>query len=196
MSDETVGIAVSGQTATEPAPQDAQPTGAEPGTKTEAAKTFTQAELDAIVTERLQRAQRKAEEATKKAAADAEAKHLQQQGEYKTLYEKLQAELEQERQRARTLEITGLRRDVAARKNLPAGLVDRLRGETQEEIEADADLLIANLPKPAAPNINAGDAGGKAPTLPNGMTEDGIRQQAVRLGVPFEAFKAALLNGR
>ena len=191
MSDET---AVQ-QDAT-PVPQDATPTGAEPGQKTEAAKTFTQEQVDALLKERLQRAESKAAQAAEKARQDAEAKALREQGEYKTLYEKLQTELEQERQRAKALEITGLRRDVAARKNLPAGLVDRLRGESLEEIEADADLLIANLPKPAAPNINAGDAGGKAQSLPNGMTEDGIRQQAVRLGVPFEHYKAVLLNGR
>lgn len=48
-----------------------------------------------------------------------------------------------------------LRRDVANRegKVLPAGLVDRLRGNTKEELEADADALLATLPQvPATPN--------------------------------------------
>ena len=49
-------------------------------------KTFTQAELDAIVAERLQRAQRKAEEAAKKAATEAaRRKALKEQGEYQKL---------------------------------------------------------------------------------------------------------------
>jgi hypothetical protein len=176
--------------------QDAQPTGAEPGTKTEAAKTFTQTELDAIVTERLQRAQRKAEEATAKARTEAERKAQEEQGQFQKLAESLKAELEQERQARKAAELAGLRRDVAARRNLPAGLVDRLRGETEQEIDADAEALLAALPKPAAPNINAGDVSSKTPSLPGGITEASLKEQAVRLGVPFEAFKAQFLNGR
>jgi hypothetical protein len=176
--------------------QDAQPTGADPGTKTEAAKTFTQTELDAIVTERLQRAQRKAEEQTAKARTEAERKAQEEQGEYKKLADSLKAELEQERTRAKALELAGLRRDVAARRNLPAGLVDRLRGETEQEIDADAEALLAALPKPQAPNINAGDASSKTPSLPGGFSEASLKEQAVRLGVRFEDFKAALVNGK
>lgn len=46
-----------------------------------------------------------------------------------------------------------LRNEVANRegKVLPAGLADRLRGSTKEELEADADALLASLPQPAAP---------------------------------------------
>jgi hypothetical protein len=176
--------------------QDAQPTGAEPGTKTEAAKTFTQTELDAIVTERLQRAQRKAEEATAKARTEAERKAQEEQGQFQKLAESLKAELEQERQARKAAELAGLRRDVAARRNLPAGLVDRLRGETEQEIEADAEALLAALPKPQAPNINAGDASSTSPKLPGGISEEALKQQAVRLGVKFEDFKAAFVNGR
>ena len=69
-----------------------QPTGADPGEKTESGKTFTQAELDAIVKERIERERRKADEATKKAAQDAEAKVLTEQGKYKELYEAIVAE--------------------------------------------------------------------------------------------------------
>lgn len=38
-----------------------------------------------------------------------------------------------------------LRHQVAANKNLPRPLVERLRGETLEEMEADADALLAGL---------------------------------------------------
>ena len=180
------------QEAQTPTHEQAQPD----ATGEKAERTFTKAEVEALVRDRLASAQRKAEEAANKARTDAERRAAEEQGEYKKLADSLKAELEQERQRAKSLEITGLRRDVAARKNLPAGLVDRLRGESLEEIEADADLLIANLPKPAAPNINAGDAGGKTPTLPGGITEADLRERAVRLGVKFEDFRAALLNGK
>jgi hypothetical protein len=180
------------QDAGTPTPEQAQPD----ATGEKAERTFTKAEVEALVRDRLASSERKSAEAAKKAAADAEAKTLKEQGEYKTLYEKMQAELEQERQRAKALELAGLRRDVAARRNLPAGLVDRLRGETEQEIDADAEALLAALPKPAAPNINAGDASAASPKLPGGMTEAALKEQAVRLGVRFEDFKASLLNGR
>ena len=61
---------------------------------------------------------------------------------------------------------------------------------------ADAQALIAALPKPPPPNINAGDAAGAGKTLPAGLTEAALREQAVRLGVPFEHYKAQFLNGR
>ena len=70
--------------------------------------------------------------------------------------------MQQAEQRAKALEIAGIRRDVAARLQLPVGLVDRLRGDTEDEITADAKDLLAALPKPHAPNINAGDAAARA----------------------------------
>ena len=177
-------------------PANAAPTGAEPGQQTEAARTFTQAELDRIVTERLAKEKARTEAAVKRAQDDAEAKRLAEAGEFKALFEKATAELEAERQARKALELAGLRRDTAARYSLPAALADRLRGETADELDADAQELLKSLPKPAAPNINAGDAPGQTAKLPGGMTEASIREQATRLGVGFEAFKAALLNGK
>lgn len=163
--------------------QDAQATGAEPGQQTEAPRTFSQADLDRIVAERLERAERKAAEKAEKARADAEAKALKEQGEYQKLFEKAQAELEQERQARKAAELAGMRRDVAAKHQLPAALVDRLRGETLEELDADAQELVKALPKPTAPNINAGNAPsslGAGATWLNGLTE---QEFAARMGV-------------
>jgi hypothetical protein len=175
-----------------PTPEQAQPD----ATGEKAERTFTKAEVEALVRDRLAGAQRKAEEATKKATADAEAKALREQGEFRTLYEKEQARAAELEQRARSLEIAGIRRDVAARLQLPVGLVDRLRGDTEDEITADAQALLAVLPKPPAPNINAGDVSSKTQTLPGGLTEAALRDQAVRFGVKFEDFKAAFVNGK
>ena len=165
-------------------PTDAAPTGAEPGQPTEPARTFTQADLDRIVAERLERAERKAQEKAEKAKADAEAKALQEQGKFQELFEQAQAKLQEAEERARALELAGIRRDVAARLNLPAGLVDRLRGEDEAAIEADAKALIAALPKPAAPDINAGNVGGGKPQSWLG----GLSKQefAARFGVKAE----------
>lgn len=140
------------QEAQETTPEQAQPD----ATGEKAERVFTKAEVEALVRDRLASAQRKAEEAAKKAQADAERKAAEQQGEYQKLYERAAAELEAERQRSKALELAGLRRDVAAKHQLPAALVDRLRGETLEELDADAQELVKALPKPTAPDINAG----------------------------------------
>jgi hypothetical protein len=172
------------------------------GTPAEALKTdndpqehmIPKSRFDAINDE-LKQLKKLAAQEQKQREAEA-AEQLKVQGEYKTLYEKEQAKRLEVEQRAKALELEGFRRDVVARKNLPAGLAEWLKGETLEDLEANADKLLANLPKPAAPNINAGDASAASPKLPGGMTEAMIREQANRLGVGFEAFKAALTNGK
>ncbi len=58
-----------------------------------------------------------------------------------------------------------LRMKVAQEKQLPASLVDRLRGDTEEEMMADADSLLEGLkgalprPKPSAEQTGAGVTG-------------------------------------
>jgi len=157
-------------------------TGADPGQQTETARTFSQADVDRIVAERLERAERKAAEKAERAKADAEADALKKQGEYQKLFEKAQAELDAERQRARGLEMQALRRDVAQKFQLPDALAKRLQGETQEELERDAQDLLAAIPKPAAPNINAGNApAGSTPCAwLGGLSE---QEFAARVGV-------------
>lgn len=159
----------------------------------QAVKTFTQAELDAIVKERLERERKKAETAAQKAAQDAEAKALREQGEYKTLFEKVQADLAAERERAKALELAGLRRDVASKVGLPVALVDRLRGETEEELTADAQQLLAAMPKPAAPNINA--AASTAAVRQPELAGIDIDNLAARLGISAKYAKEFLSNG-
>ena len=124
-------------------------------TQTLADKTFTQADVDRIIKERLQRESTKAENLAQKAREEAEAKALADQGKFKELYEKLQADKQAADQRIKDMELTAMRREVATRLGLPAGLADRLRGDTAEALEADAKALLDAMPKPAAPNINA-----------------------------------------
>ena len=59
-----------------------------------------------------------------------------------------------------------LRHQVAASKNLPSALVERLRGENLEDMEADADALLAGLKdqfiakqKPSSDQTGAGVVG-------------------------------------
>ena len=50
------------------------------------------------------------------------------------------------------------RRDAADAVGLPAAWVDRLRGSTPEELQADATSLLASLNVPAGPPVPAPDA--------------------------------------
>lgn len=93
-----------------PAPGDAagstQPNG---GTGT--GKTFTQAELDAIVKDRLEREQRKRADAEAKARADAEAEALAKNQEYKALAEKHAARITELEERGKQIEPLTTERD-------------------------------------------------------------------------------------
>ena len=169
------------ETAVQATPADVQATEATNTTPTPDATgkqaesaTFTQAQVDAIIKDRLDRAERKAQESAKKAATDAEAKALAEQGKFKELYEKALAEASAAQERAKALELATLKRDIAARIGLPAGLAARLQGDDEAAIEADAKAMLELLPKPAAPNINAASGtGGVQPgtQLYGGLTE-------------------------
>jgi len=141
-------------------------------------KTFTQADVDRIVKERLQREQGKAEQLAQKAREEAEAKALAEQGKYKELFEKQQADLQAAADRVKALELQTLRNNVATKVGLPAAFVDRLRGETEAEIEADAKSILAIIPKPTAPNINANSGGQPAP-----VTVDAVVAQKRQSGM-------------
>lgn len=66
----------------------------------------------------------------------AEETKLKEQGNYKSLLEQREAELD-------ALRLQSERMRVAMAKGLPAELADRLQGKTAEELEADADKLLA-----------------------------------------------------
>lgn len=126
-------------------------------------KTFTQADLDNIVKDRLKRAQEKAQADAAKAVADAEAKALADQGKFKELYEKALKDAADAQDRATRLERAALQAQVAKKVGLPEALASRLIGDSETDLEADARSMLAALPKPAAPNINSGTGNGGAP---------------------------------
>ncbi|MFA7302062.1 MAG: hypothetical protein WC069_07155 [Candidatus Shapirobacteria bacterium] len=112
---------------------------------------------------------RKAAEA---AEAERKAKEEAELSETDKLRKKA-AELEAELNRAR---VSMLQRDAATKHNLPPELASRLKGETLEELEADAKALAELLPKPQAPHVNPTNPGGGA----SGETPD---QKRIRLGL-------------
>jgi len=85
----------------------------------------------------------------------ADEAKLKEQNDFKTLYEKLQGELHTEKQNS-------LRLKVASQKGIPADLVDRLRGETEEDIAKDAEGLLAFIkqPEPQKGSVTSTPRGG------------------------------------
>ena len=174
MSEETGSITTEAQEAqTSPTTGDKQPV-----TQAQPERTFTQADVDRIITERLAKEKAKAESMATKAREDAERKAAEEQGKFRELYEAAQQRIAETEARLKAAEIASIKREVAGKLNMPQALANRLQGETLEEIEADAKELMAAMPKPAAPNINSGTGNGATPT---GATVD--RETLLALGL-------------
>lgn len=141
-------------------------------------KTFTQAELDAILKDRLDRDRKAREAQSQKEKDDAEAERLRQQGEFQKIAEnekaradKAEAELKQER-------FNALRARVAADHKLPPEWATRLIGEDEAALAEDAKALAKTLvPQTPVP----GASPSPKPSGPVGaMTDDEARARHSR----------------
>lgn len=150
------------------------PEGDDTGTTggTTSTTTFTQADIDRIVRERVKRERDKFadydELRTKAGEADKSKSALDQLLEKFTAMEKRTAESE----------ARALRLEVAQAKKLPAWMAKRLTGTTKEELEADADEMLAEW-KPAAKDDGDGKDGtdGKAGGGNDGDGKDGAGKE-------------------
>lgn len=125
-------------------------------------RTFTQAELDAIVKDRLERQKRASEAATEKAKKDAEAAVLAQQGEFKALAEQRQAELDVIKPKADQVESleAALHALLETQKaGLPKPILALLNKLPATEQASYLKDNAAELRKPVAPEINSGNKG-------------------------------------
>lgn len=99
-----------------------------------------------------------------------------------TELEKAQAEAAEAKARATQAELAAARQSVATAKGLPAGMAERLQGSTKEELEADADVLLKVLARPAGngarPDLRQGARGGTSTEKVDGNTW--LREQALR----------------
>ena len=119
------------------APTGAETTAADSG---DAGRTFTQADLDHIVGERLSKERGKYadyDDLKSKAARLAEIEAAN-----KSDLENLLGERDTFKTQAEQTAAENLRLRIAMEKKLPAALIDRLQGGTKEEMEADADKLL------------------------------------------------------
>jgi hypothetical protein len=137
-------------------------------------ETTAKAAPDATELETLRAAA--AELATRKAAELTETERLQAEAAA------ARAEADSLRAAAAETAFELTKAQVAATKQLPAELAARLRGTTREELEADADSLLAVI-QPAAPQTRGPQHqhGGSAPQ-PATNVADGAARYAARHG--------------
>lgn len=151
------------QQTTEPAPKDDKNAG----------KTFTQADLDKAIKDRLDRERKKYADYEDIKAKATELDKLRD-GQ-KTEIEKAQEALAAANKKAaeaeakvKASEIKALKISMLTKAGLAAELADRVRGETEEDIKTDIDALKKFI-KP-----NTSNGGGNPPANPNqGVGEKG-----------------------
>jgi hypothetical protein len=140
-----------GGAATDPAPAPKPPAGAartEPAADAgDETPKFTQAQLDAIVRDRLERQKRSVDAAAKAQQEAADAERLKQQGEFEKLAEERGRRVAELEGQLHQREVQALRDAAAAKHRLPAALAARLMGDTAEALDADAASL-ATLVRP------------------------------------------------
>lgn len=152
-------------------------------------KTFTQAEVDTIVRDRLKR-EREAT-ATKYADYDDLKRAAAEGDKNKTQLDKVSEQLAALTERAEKAEVAKLRSDVIAAKKIPPSLAKRLQGKTEEELNADADELLSDW-KAAGGKVD-GDEGeqegdeGKATPPARPAARTGRPREDLRSGAPTTA---------
>lgn len=135
------------------------------GGGTDEGKTFTQADLDRVVEQRLARERAKFTDYDELKSAAAELQKIRD-GEKTELQREREAR-EAAEKRAEKAEFSSLRSDVARAKGVPAS---SLTGASKEELEASADELIAwrdqqqesnnSRKKPSVRDLKSGTTGG------------------------------------
>jgi acyl-CoA reductase-like NAD-dependent aldehyde dehydrogenase len=110
-------------------------------------KKFTQADLDRIISERLEREKTKRTEAEKAAVEKATAEALAKNQEWEKLAKQRQEELDKKTAELAERDLREKKRKIAIDTGLPEALAVRLVGTTDEELAADAKALLETIPK-------------------------------------------------
>lgn len=93
--------------------------------------------------------------------------------------EKAQKAASEAASRLAEFESANLRQRVALDKGLPASLVSRLQGTTEDEVAADADALLALIKAPRSPAPDPGQ--GPRPVIPDADAEYAAFAKALKL---------------
>ena len=180
MTEQNVTITTQDPVVTEPIEPAAEPTATPPEDPTADEKKFTQAELDTHIAERLKREKAKQDKAAADAKKKADADALAANAEWQKLAEQRQAELDEATAKVKAAELLELKRQAAEKHRIPSGLIDRLQGETADELEADAEKIAALIPEKSKtpPNLQ--------PTNPSGnsaISGESDAEKRRRLGI-------------
>jgi hypothetical protein len=126
-------------------------------------------------------AERAARKAAEKSAADLAAKLSQIESANLTDLERAQKEAAQARDALAALTKQALRDRVALTKGVPANLAKYLIGETEEEVAATADELLAHLNAPTSPRPDPSQGSHGAPLA---LNSEGLEQALrTKLGI-------------
>ena len=130
-------------------------------------KTFTQADIDRLVSDRLERERKKYADYDALKAAKAELDKLKegQMSELDKAKQGLgaaQAKVTELEAKIKAMELSALKARLAAAAGLPSELADRIRGEDEEAIKADIEALKKIIPAKSAGGAGTPAAGAKA----------------------------------
>lgn len=160
---------------------------ADPPNGGEPEKRFTQADIDRIVKERIDRERKKAEEKIEAEREEAERKKLEEQNEFKSLYEKAQADLAAIQREAETAKLESLKTNLLVNAGYTGEQLERVRkyivGTDEETLKASLDEVKADIPPKSTgvdPSVNNTQ---KQTPPPQDLTEYG--------GSVYERLKAA-----
>lgn len=119
---------------------------------------FTQAQLDAILSDRLKRERDKREADEKKAREEAERKRLADNEEFKSLADKYREELEALKEDARKAKKEALLTKAGYSEEQVERYAKFVEGDTDEDMAAAVEQLKADVPpKPKYVDPNAGN---------------------------------------
>lgn len=110
---------------------------------------------------------RKKLEALEKAEQDRKDAEMTELQKAQAELERIKIERDQLEQAKKAMELSQRKRAVADKIGLPTALADRLTGETEDEMEADAKTILEALPKGSLPKPGATNPGQNA----RGQTE-------------------------
>lgn len=110
-------------------------------------------------------AEREARKAAEKASADLKARLDEIEQANLSELEKAQLAAKEAQEQLAALTRQNLRNSVALAKGVPADLVDFLTGDTEDELNAKADVLLSRLNAPTTPrpDLSQGPKGGGGP---------------------------------
>jgi|SRR6478752_7301931 len=161
MSDEA-GTAVDGTS--EQGQQDGNTSGATSAANDGPKLPTSQEELNRIIADRVARERAKFKDYGDLKSKASKLDEIEQA--QKTELQRIQERSEAAERRAAELERDLVRSQIAIAKKLPAELASRLRGDTPDELEADADKLLALVKASTTlkPDLTQGSHGGSAVT--------------------------------